>query len=428
MTVAGAEKQERVFTGPVVGITLLFLVFFSAYLLFFPTLPFFIKELGGAESEIGLLIGVSSLASLLVRPFVGFGVDSRGRKPVLMAGMGLFFVNCLLYNLVTQTYMLLPLRLLTGACLAMVITSASTYIADVAPPSRRGEAISYFGLANALGFAVGPALGGFVIHAGALDGFDGFFTGRFDWLAGAKTGDLHFTSLFLVAAALAVAGFLIAAALPESRPEGIQRRSRPALDDLFSRLAAFPATINFTSSFAFAAMVTFMPLFARNVGIHNAGNLFLAYAVALIVMRLTIGKQIDRVSRAAVIVPGIVCIVGALAVMAIATNVPMLFVGAGLYGVGAGAFQPAMMAYLVDQTPVAIRGRAVSTFTLGADLGLSAGSFALGIVVELVNYGIGFVTAAGIGIIGLAMFVAGWRRRAAALGTVPLPRAGEQVS
>jgi MFS family permease len=326
--------------------------------------------------------------------------------------MGIFFINCLLYNLVTQTYLLLPLRLLTGACLAMVITSASTYIADVAPPSRRGEAISYFGLANALGFAIGPALGGFVIHAGALDGFDGFFTGRFGWLGGAKTGELHFTSLFLLAAALAVVGFAIAASLPESRPEGVVRRSRPSLDDLFSRSAAFPAAINFTTSFAFAAMVTFMPLFARNVGVNNAGNLFLAYAAALIAMRLTIGRQIDRVSRGTVIVPGIGCIIGALVVMAVATNVPMLFVGAGLYGVGAGAFQPAMMAYLVDQTPLAIRGRAVSTFTLGADLGLSAGSFSLGVVVDLASYRVGFATAAVIGFIGLALFVLGWRRAA----------------
>mgnify|MGYP003341672756 CR=1 FL=1 len=49
------------FTGAVIGITLLNLTYFIAYLCYFPTLPFFIKALDGRESEIGLAIAISSL-------------------------------------------------------------------------------------------------------------------------------------------------------------------------------------------------------------------------------------------------------------------------------------------------------------------------------------------------------------------------------
>jgi len=72
----GGAALERALTGPVVGITLLTFVFMTAYLFFFPTLPFFIEEPGGDKGQIGLLIGVSSLAALLFHPFVGYGLDA----------------------------------------------------------------------------------------------------------------------------------------------------------------------------------------------------------------------------------------------------------------------------------------------------------------------------------------------------------------
>ncbi|MBE7520411.1 MAG: hypothetical protein HS107_14325 [Thermoflexaceae bacterium] len=42
---------------------------------------------------------MSSLTSLFVRPFVGYLVDTAGRRPMLIAGTLLFAFNCLLYNL-----------------------------------------------------------------------------------------------------------------------------------------------------------------------------------------------------------------------------------------------------------------------------------------------------------------------------------------
>ncbi len=82
----GGATSERALTGPVIGITLLTFGFMTAYLFFFPTLPFFIEELGGDKGEIGLLIGVSSLAALVFRPFVGYGLDAYGRRPLLIGG------------------------------------------------------------------------------------------------------------------------------------------------------------------------------------------------------------------------------------------------------------------------------------------------------------------------------------------------------
>ncbi len=396
--------REPLLTPAVIRVTCLNFLFFSAYLLFFPTLPFFIEGLGGAKSEIGLLIGISSLASLLVRPFVGYAVDTVGRRPVMLAGLGLFVLNALLYNLVQSVAMILPLRLLTGASMAIFVTAASATIADVAAPSRRGEVMSYYGLANSLAFAVGPALGGFIIHAGWLERFDDALTSRLTWLSGAETPDLHFTSLFLFAAAVGVLGVFIAAAGTETRPaDGGPARSL-SFSHLFSRAGVFPACINFATSFVFASMVTFTPLFARDNGLQNAGALFIVYAAMVIVMRLSLGRFMDRYPRAWFIVPGIAALALSMVTMATAHSVPQMFVGAGLYGVGAGTFQPAMMAHLVDHTEPSERGRALSTFTLGNDLGLSVGALMLGVLVDQAGYRPAFVVAAAIAASGAVLF------------------------
>lgn len=403
------DRREPLLSPAVIRVTFLNFLFFSAYLLFFPTLPFFIEGLGGAKSEIGLLIGISSLSSLLVRPFVGYAVDTIGRRPVMMAGLALFVLNALLYNLVQSVAMILPLRLLTGASMAIFVTAASATIADVAAPSRRGEVMSYYGLANSLAFAVGPALGGFIIHAGWLSGFDEALIDRFGWLSGSEVADLHFTSLFLFAAGVGVVSLFIAAAGSETKPEGGPVRKLSA-SQLFSRAGAFPAVINFATSFVFASMVTFTPLFARDNGLQNAGALFIVYAAMVIVMRLTLGRFMDRYPRAWFIVPGIVALALSMVAMGTAHAPWQMFFAAGLYGVGAGTFQPAMMAHLVDSTAPTERGRALSTFTLGNDLGLSLGALALGVTVDWAGYRPTFMLSATVAASGALLFVISTQR------------------
>ena len=268
----------------------------------------------------------------------------------------------------------------------------------------------------------GPRSGGFIIHAGWLDGFDGALTSRASWLSGAETGELHFTSLFLFAAAAGLLALAIAAFGEETRPQVAGPPRHLDLKNLFSRTGAFPACINFTSSFVFASMVTFTPLFARDHGLQNAGALFIVYAGMVIVMRLSLGRFMDTYPRSWFIVPGIGALALSMILMATASHPPQMFIAAGLYGIGAGAFQPAMMALLVDRSDPSERGRALSTFTLGNDLGLSIGAVLLGVIVDIAGYRAAFAVAAAMAAFGATLFFInaqrthGWRETDATVG------------
>lgn len=415
------EQDERVFSGPILGLTIVGLIFFSAHFMYFPTLPFFIVELGGRESEIGLLFAVSLFTSVVVRPFVGRGLDTRGRKPLLLLGLALYLVNSLLHNIVTAPIGLFPLRLLTGAALSTTMTAASTYIADLAPERRRGEVVGYFALAQALGIAIGPVLGGYVIQSSLLASFDDFFTDRWTWLSGAQTGDYQFTSLFLLAVVMGLVAFALALRLPETKPVTQDETPRKfRMTDMIVKEAVFPATISFVAAFSFAGMVTFLPLFAADLGLENSGYLFIVYAILVTVMRFTVGRHIDKVSRAVVIIPGIFALAGTMFLLAGAQNVPMLFIAVGLWGIGMGIFQPAMMAFTIDRSPPEARGQAMSTFTIGNDMGISAGSLVLGLTADFGDFRSAFLVAGLVVASGLVLFTIVARRSRNAV-TQPTP-------
>jgi MFS family permease len=73
-----------------------FLHFASLYYLL-PTLPLYVLELGGTNTEVGLIIGILALTSLAVRPLLGIWMDRTGRRWFLLAGAGIYVLASLGY-------------------------------------------------------------------------------------------------------------------------------------------------------------------------------------------------------------------------------------------------------------------------------------------------------------------------------------------
>jgi MFS family permease len=78
-----------------------------------------------------------------------------------------------------------------------------------------------------------------------------------------------------------------------------------------------------------------------------------------------------------------------------------MFLGAaGLYGVGFGAGQPALLAMTGDRVPPAERGRAMGTLYTAWELGIFGGSVLLGFCATRLGYETTWWTAAAIAGIG----------------------------
>jgi MFS family permease len=88
--------DDRLLTKP-------FTVAFAANLLhglsffLFIHLPRYLSDLGAGAVEIGVIIGVTAVAAIVIRPALGRIMDTRGRRPVMLVGGALNSVVALLY-------------------------------------------------------------------------------------------------------------------------------------------------------------------------------------------------------------------------------------------------------------------------------------------------------------------------------------------
>ena len=96
---AGSDaKAQSLWSRSFVLLSIATFLLFSSFYLLLPTMPLSIKALGGLDAHVGLSTGLFTLAAVLARPFAGGFIDSYGRKPFLLWGLGLFIVSMVSYG------------------------------------------------------------------------------------------------------------------------------------------------------------------------------------------------------------------------------------------------------------------------------------------------------------------------------------------
>jgi MFS family permease len=282
---------------------------------------------------------------------------------------------------------LVAVRLAIGVGEALVFVAAATMVNDLAPPHRRGEAVSLYSLATWGGLAAGPPLGELL-----LDG------DRYDlvWLGAAAAGMLS------VLTTLSVRETLVRVA-PARSQSGLH---------LFHRAAVLPGATLVLSLIGFAAMAAFAPLYARELGLPGAGALFALNAVIVASVRL-LGRRIpDRIGPRRTAVAAMILSSAGLALIAVWHAPIGLFAGTTVLAFGQALVFPALMLLVVRAAPDAERSAAVGSFTGCADLGFAVGAISLGVVADAAGYRSVYAVAAVLVAFGLAPLYRGRVTRA----------------
>jgi DHA1 family tetracycline resistance protein-like MFS transporter len=129
-----------------------------------PVLPKLVEDfLGGNTAQAARIFGLFGATwaamQFLFSPVLGALSDRYGRRPVILLsnfGLGLDYI---VMALAPGIGWLFVGRVISGITAASFST-ASAYIADVAPPEKRARAYGMLSAAFGLGFVLGPALGG----------------------------------------------------------------------------------------------------------------------------------------------------------------------------------------------------------------------------------------------------------------------------
>ena len=125
-----------------------FLLYFAFYLIL-PVLPFYLTEIfQTGNAAVGVILSCYTVASLCIRPFSGYLLDTLARKPLYLIAYFLFITVFAGYILAGVLSLFIMLRVVHGLAFGMVTVAGNTIVIDITPSSRRGEAVGYYGLMN----------------------------------------------------------------------------------------------------------------------------------------------------------------------------------------------------------------------------------------------------------------------------------------
>ena len=126
------------------------------------SLPKIVGDLGGM-SMFAWLFTAYMLGEALAIPVAGKMSDRYGRKPVFLAGMGLFLAGSILAGLSNSMDMLIACRAIQGVGGGVIMPVAMATVADLYAPTERGKIQGMLGGIFAIASVIGPFLGGFIV-------------------------------------------------------------------------------------------------------------------------------------------------------------------------------------------------------------------------------------------------------------------------
>ncbi|WP_409298926.1 MFS transporter [Peribacillus sp. SCS-26] len=361
--------KERIWTRDFILICLANFFVFLSFQMTLPTIPLFVEELGGNEQLIGFVVGIFTFSALLIRPYAGHALETKGRKYVYLTGLAIIILAVGSFGFLGSIALLFVMRIIQGVGWGFSTTASGTIATDVIPPKRRGEGMGYYGLSGNLALAFGPSLG-LILSA-----------------------SLPFSWLFLICAGLGLAALILSSTIRYKKMEQSPEKSVTVKWDIYEKSALKPSILLFFITVTFGGIASFLPLYTDDKGISGIQMYFLVYAIALMLTRPFAGKLYDRKGHKAVFIPGAVLIVVAMVLLAWLPNTMILYAAAFLYGFGFGTVQPALQAWAMEKAPANRKGMATATFFSFFDLGVGMGAMVFGQIGHAYGYQSIYLTA-----------------------------------
>jgi len=360
------------------------LLFWSALAALLPTLPLYIRDIGGDSQAIGIVMGTFAIGLLASRSWLAQLADRKGRKLVLLIGMAAVAFAPLGYAVTDSIPLLMGIRAFHGLSIAAFALAYSALVVDFSPPEHRGELIGYMSLVNPIGMAIGPAMGGYLQA----------------WLG--------YLPMFVAAAALGGIGLLCTAQVQEPAIDRVtaDQPNQQFWSLLLTPRVRIPATVLLLIGLAFGTLSTFVPLFIQEAGVRlNVGLFYTAAAIASFSIRLVTGRASDRYGRGVFITVSLMLYSLSMLTLWQATTASQFLIAGAVEGAGAGILIPMMAALMADRALPHERGRIFGVCMVGFDLGIAIAGPVLGTLATSLGYRHIFGLAGLLSLLGFAVFL-----------------------
>ncbi len=339
-----------------------------------PILPAYAKHLDASPAVMGSLIATHALFQFIFSPIWGRLSDRVGRRPVILVTIFGTSLALLMLGLAPSLGWLFAARVLSGIFGAN-ISVATAYITDVTEESERTRWMGMVGACFAIGFLLGPAIGGLL----AVYGLG--------------------TPMF-VASAMAAINAVFAIILlkePERRGESADKQSgfaRGLKDPIIRRICL----TNFLFSLAVTQLETVFFYFMNDRFDYNVSQVAFVLVGMAVVMGAIQGGGMralaKHVGEKLLLQTGLILMIAGFFTIPSMFSVGMLVIPLGLCAVGRAIGQAPMTSMISLRTNEDNRGEVMGAYQSAASLARVFGPIGAGIVYGL-SQGYPFYVAAG---------------------------------
>lgn len=326
---------------------------------------FVVTVLGASTAMLGLIEGVAEATASITKVFSGALSDHLGKRKLLaVAGYGLAALSKPLFPLASTVGLVATARFIDRVGKGIRGAPRDALVAEIAPVHLRGACYGLRQSLDTIGACVGPLL---AVLCMAL-----------------MAGDVR-AVLWIAVVPAAMAVLLLVAGVEEPERAAATAASKPPLRlaELRRLGAAYWWVVAIGGVMTLARFSeAFLVLRAQAVGLSIA-LVPLVMAVMSAVYALSsypTGVLADRTDRRTLLALGLVVLILADIVLALATGVGMVMLGAGLWGLHMGLTQGLLATLVADASPAELRGSAFGLFNLVAGLMLLVASFVAGLL------------------------------------------------
>ncbi|KAB8289565.1 MFS transporter [Bifidobacterium avesanii] len=321
-------------------------------------------ELGAGGELAGMIAGTMNVVSLFCRPWGGRLSDRVPLRRLAVASLAFMIVANAGYAVAPSAGVVMAARVVNGVGFSCLSVCLAAWLTALIPLDRIGKGMGYYGLANALAMALGPATG---IRLESAFGYRAAFGVAFAGMVAA---------LVMV---LTVRDDGAKRRTPPRRPEprGSElRRAAPGnpLERVVSVRVIPVALVFMLFAIPYCATQSYIVTYvgARWLGV-DVGLFFPSYAVALLVLRVVMRNMFDRWPFRRFLWLCSACMIVTLGMLAVMRDDAGLLVGAVLMAASYGLMSSVSQSAAVRLAGEGHGGRGNATYCIGLDLGMALG-------------------------------------------------------
>jgi len=348
---------------------------------------YLVTVLGTSMLTVGAIEGIAEATASITKIFSGALSDWLGKRKFLaVIGYGLAAVTKPFFPLAPSVAWLVAARFIDRVGKGIRGAPRDALVADIAPPQLRGASFGLRQSLDTVGAFLGPLLAILLM-----------------WL----TAD-HFTTVFWVAVipAFLALGLIIFAVREPERPAGLRKvRSPLSLTELRRLGSSYWWIVAVAAVFTLARFSeAFLVLRAQSVGlpVTLVPAVMVLMNVVYSATAYPAGILSDRVNRLTILALGLILLIVADVVLALAPGIVGVVIGVALWGLHMGFTQGLLATLVADTASPELRGTAYGMFNLVSGGAMLAASILAGILWDV--FGPVGTFAAGASFAALALF------------------------